>query len=189
MLTDLAYGCAAGTMERKINIGSATYKAKSHPINSELTFYGEFGGDLNVRKLLIQPFVGASVDGSWMNDISESAASGWQMHIKGKDHCDVYSRAGFHLTSCKMPKGFLISVDLSWDYRFTSSNREIVAELDKFAGEFEVYGTHLSRSSFEYGFTLLNQISPHWDIYVETTGEVWNRATTFTALAGLGFSW
>ncbi len=190
VMTDLAYGYAAGTMDRRIHVGSHIYEAKSHPINSELTFYGEFGGDLKAsKKLLIQPFAGLEVDGSWMSSISETAANGWQMRIEGKDHCDVYSRAGLHLTSCKMPKGFLLSVDLAWDYRFTSSNREVDAELALFDGEFEVYGTHLSRSSFEYGFTLLNQISPCWDFYVETTGQVWNRATAFTALAGFGYSW
>ncbi|MBX9743823.1 MAG: autotransporter domain-containing protein, partial [Chlamydiales bacterium] len=188
-LADIAYGYNLQSMTRNIHLGSDTSHARSTPKNSEATFYSEIGPDLFVNRISIQPFLGVEVDAYWRDKITETSSSGWQLIVQERSKVAAYSRLGLHLTGCKPESNFLISLDAAWDCRLTSADNSIYEKFVSFDGNFEIEGESLSRNSFDYGFTIENRISESWNFYLETTGQIYSNATTFTALTGFTFSW
>jgi uncharacterized protein with beta-barrel porin domain len=188
-ILDGAFGFTSSEMKRKIHVGNNTYHAKGHLENSEVTLYGEAGIDILSNYLLIQPFVGIEGDGIWRNSVSESSSSGWELDVHWKKQWAAFSRVGAHISTYRSACGFMASLDLSWDYQFTRNINQMNGGFDLFAGSFNIDGTKLDRNSFEYAFTLLEEVSECWSVYLETTGQIWNRAQTFTVLGGASYNW
>lgn len=189
VLADLAYGYTGGSLRREIQIGSATHKTKSHPNSSQVTFYGESGvNNFGVGNVTVQPFVGLEVNSYWRDHQHELGGDGWALVAHKRNRTAAYTRLGLHLTTCDACL-FRVSVDAAWDYRCTKLDNRSRNELVSFAGDFEVYGENLARSSFDYAVTIEKDLTPNLNAYIETTGQIYSRANTYTVLGGLSFSW
>ena len=186
ILANGAYGYSRGHLRREIHVGDSTFKAKGLLQNWQATFYGESGVDLCVQNVMIQPFAGVEVNGYWRNRVFESGGGGWGLELDVKDRTAVYSRLGLHLTTCTP---FRVSVDAAWDYRCTHLDNRVPAELLSFTGAMDIYGVKIARSSFDYALTIGNDLNDCWSAYVETTGQIYNRAQTFTVLGGVSLRW
>lgn len=188
LLADVAYGNTQSSLRREAHIGSATHKTKSHPNQSQVTFYGESGIDIPIRDLKVQPFAGLEVNSYWRDHLTETGSDGFALHVHHRDRTAAYTRLGLHLTSCcNYP--FRASLDVAWDYRCTELDNRSVNEFIGFNGDFDIIGKRIARNSFDYALTIEKDLTSRWSAYVETTGQIYNRATTFTVLGGLSVRW
>lgn len=107
------------------------------------------------------------------------------LHPKNKTA--VTSSLGVHLTD-NFCSDFNISIDLAWLYRF-AGNDNFQANLDSLNTDFTVYGPRSSRNSGEGAITLTKTMCDSWSIFVEASGEVWNRSSIYDVRGGIQANW
>jgi len=189
VLADIAYGYSKHHVDRRISIDGVLHELKGSPQLSQVTLYGETGFDWNVCSLLIQPFVGVELVGFVRKAFTEVEVlpSALALNINKKDRTNTTSSLGVHLTD-QFCLGFSVSVDLAWLYRF-SNNDDFGASFVGFGDEFTVQGPNVGRSSCECAIAFTQDICDDWKVFVEASGEIWNRASIYNVLAGVQTNW
>ena len=185
-LADLAYGYSANQLNRKMIVGSSEFHAHGKPKISQCTFYGEVGGDIRASSWLIQPFAGLTAGKNWARHIHEKGSSGWEMSIDRKNSSVLKSRLGFHFTT--QPGNKYISLDVAWDKRLIGPNANIGGQFEGFGSSFIIDGVPLNSNSIDYALTIGKTVKGV-SLYLQGSGETWNKANRFDLLAGLQYSW
>ena len=192
-LVDLAYGNSANTMIRPIVTGPFEYEVHSTPKISQFTFYGELGIDWSIKCFLIQPFIGIESGSYSRQQVVEKSTmdhvQGWELAINQKDKTNVYSRLGVHLTPNELPYSFSLSIDIAWVRRLTANDNNINARFVEFGSDFAIEGVPLDNNGFDGSITLSTRLFDVLRIYVEGSGEVWNRAKTYNVVGGIELNW
>jgi len=192
ILADLTYGNTKHQIDRELVIDTVIDHFSGKPQLSQVTFYAEGGFDYNICSFLIQPFVGIEVAGVCRKAFTETDLdiSDLALSLNKQDRTTATSSLGVHLTD-RFCSGFTISIDLAWLYRFTNNNHFTTTFSSLFpAGtEFTVYGQGIDRNSGEGAITFAYDFCDDWRVFVEASGEVWSKASTYNALAGIQFTW
>lgn len=189
VLADLAYGYSSNKLTRSIHIGDSSFKAKSDPKVSELTFYTEGGFDWNIGCLLVQPFLGIEVDSFWRKGLVEHHGDFWNLRINKQDRTSAFSRLGIHMTTQDLPYDLILSADLAWVKRLTGFKNSIDVRFVDFGDEFDLNGIHLDNNSVEGAITLISNLCENLDIYAEAAGEAWKDSYAYNLLGGINYSW
>ena len=184
VMADLSYGYSQNTVHRSIDIGALSYETSGKPDASQVTFYGEVGVDWNCGCVLVQPFGGIEIGSCWRKDFVEKGSSPWNLSINEKDYTEVSSRIGVHLTIDEFFCSKL-SLDLAWLKRLSSQNNHVRARFVDFGNSFDIYGMKQESNSFDGAFTISTNVWDGLTLYLEGTGEVWDRASTYGILGGV----
>jgi uncharacterized protein with beta-barrel porin domain len=188
VLADIAYGYSEHNVDRHLVIGNVTDKFKAKPKNSQVTFYAEGGIDQVLCSVLIQPFIGLEVAGFYRKGFSERevVANDTSLTIHQQNNTSATSSLGLHLTD-QFFSWVDVSIDLAWLYRFTK-DYNFNANFQSFSATFPVYARKIGRSSGQGAIT----VSKTWNdykVYVEGSGEIWNKASIYNVLAGIELAW
>ena len=188
-LVDFAYAQSTNKMHRKIAIDTLNYSAYGKPDTSQFSFYGEVGVDFLFCNCLIQPFAGIQADCYRRKRIDETSNDGIGLVLHKHEHSSTSSRVGLHLTSYGFVDLFNVSLDLAWNTRLTGFNNKIHGHFAEFGNNFEIEGTKLNRNSIDYAVTVSTSFCNGWEIYLEGSGETWNKAQLYNILGGIKFNW
>lgn len=187
-LADFAYGHSSNTLDRRLFIGIAEYRAHSKPDINEYTFYGEGGYDFCVCNVLVQPFVGIEAGSFQRNRVLESYASGVELDIKNRGISLAVSRLGFHFTAHNY--GLDLSFDVAWNYRFSQTSNTFTERFVEFGSNFDLcHGHDLDRNSVDYALTLTSCLDCNWNFYIEGLGESWTHSHIYSIQGGVQFFW
>ena len=189
VLADLSYGYTTSKLARHIHLNGLDFHAHSKPKINQFTFYAEAGMDLCLCSMLIQPFVGIEVDSVWRKHLRENGARDLNLTVFKRDHTNAFSRLGLHLTTNSCPGDFSFSVDLAWLYRLNGEKNRLNQRFNDFGSSFTIAGANLNRNSFEGAITASKVICDNWRIYLQASGEVWQKARGGYGLAGIEYSW
>ena len=187
-LVDVAYGYEFNRVDRSIQAGSLNFHAQSRPQASQVTFYGEVGMDINATYFLFQPFIGIEGAGYWRNHFVESPAGGWGMEVRQRERSTANTRLGFHLTASVLSCVDL-SLDLAWDALLNNRNNTCNNKFIDFGTSMDIFGVNLDSNSVDYAFTISTTPAGNLRVYLEGSGEWWNRANLGNIQAGLIYSW
>lgn len=188
-LGDLAYGYSRDSIRRPINIGDLHFKGKSTPRVSQVLAYVEAGFDVPVSKFLIQPFLGFEAGFYNRNKVTETGAYPLNLIVSKKDHSNIYSRLGVHLTTNGLCNRYALSVDLAWQCRLNNESSRIHERFQTFGDRFSIRGMDFSRNSFDGAATFTAFLQDRWELYIEVAGESWSRASSYDITGGIKFSW
>lgn len=188
-LVDFAYGQSSNKMHRKIATNTLDYSAHGKPDTSQFVFYGEIGVDFRFYNCLFQPFAGIQADWYRRKRFTETSSDGIELAFHRKERSSATSRIGFHLTSYGFADLFNVSLDLAWNARLTGFNNNISGQFVKFGNEFEIEGTKINRNSIDYAVTISTGFCSGWEVYLEGSGESWNKAQLYNILCGVKWSW
>lgn len=188
-LFDLAYGNTSSRLTREIKIADLHYKTSGLSIINTLAFYTEWGADIGLGGLLLQPFVGIQIEQNWRSKITEKSASDFGLHINEQRWTPVNSRLGFHLSSCNLCQCFDVSLDAAWDQRLTSNRNTTKGHFQEFGNTYGIYGNKLDDASIDYALTLTKNFREAFQVYLEFEGQWSRHSNTNGVLIGVGYSW
>lgn len=189
ILSDLAFGYGRQKVKRHIDIGATRHVAKSKPNVFSSTLYVEAGLNFDCPcHLMVQPFVGIDLSYFRRSRIHEHGSSLFNMIVSRKSYRTAHSRLGVHLTTQGI-RCFVVSVDFAWQYRIAGQGHSIHERFADFGNAFTISGARLRRSSFDGAINLTIPIRKHCELFVELSGQKWQRATTYSALAGVKIAW
>ena len=188
-LVDLAYGHSCNKMHRRLDLGNVDFSAHGKPDTSQFTFYGEVGVDYTLCNLLVQPFAGIEAGWYRRKHFTESNEDGIALNVDKRERSTASARLGLHVTTCTLSNCFNVSFDIAWDARLTSCKNNINAQFVGFGDAFEIEGTRLNRNSVDYALTFTSCVCEGWQVYLEGSGESWNKANLYNILGGVKFAW
>ncbi len=194
VLGDLTFGTTTGNVTRKIIAAPIFVETHGKTHIYQGTFYGEAGFDYVLDGgilgyLVAQPFVGLELGYAHRNQLHENGGGSFDLVIDGKDFFKSSSRLGVHLNTIPDVGQMRLSLDLAWLYRFASSGRTNETSFAAFGTEFDIIGAPEQKSSFE---GILNLTIPAGDFisfYLEGAGQVWQSASSWSALGGIQANW
>lgn len=190
VLADVTYGYTKHNAHRHVVIGDIVDHFSARPEISQATFYAETGFDYALCSFLIQPFVGIEAAG-WRRDAfteRDLDLSGLALTFNKQNRTNTVGSLGVHLTD-QFCSGFNVSIDLAWLYRFTNNNRFDASFVSINPDTtFEVFGQDLGRNSGEGAITFSRDFD-NWRVFLEASGEVWSRASTYSVLGGFQVTW
>ena len=190
-LFDIAYGGSDNVVDRPIDVGTVHYRVRSNPKISQLTCYGEIGIDFKFKNFLMQPFGGIEIGSYWRKRIVEHpvapSTGGWELVVSKRDRTNVYSRLGLHMTANDLPYRFAISLDLAWVKRLTCGDNALTMRFVEFGSNFNINGVPLNGNSADGAITISTQLLEQLRVYLEASGEIWNKAATYNGLGGFEF--
>ena len=187
VLADAAFGYTQNKVHRNFVVEGFVESADSRPKFYNFTAYLEIGFDLPLSNLLVQPFAAIESISYCRNGFSESNESELGLSFQKLDHTNALTRAGLHVTTYEHCWGFYFSADISWNYRFTSSNHTLSPSFLSFGTPFNIKGVPIPRNSVEGAITVSNHITEKLRSYIEITGEAWARAATYNLQLGLQY--
>ncbi len=189
LLGDAIYGQSDNKLKRKIDFGTISRTAHSKPKVYLGTLYAEVGKDLDWQFLLVQPFVGLEFDYAYRNHIKEHGADSLDLIVHKKNVYSASSRLGLHITSQIQPYSTVVSLDLAWQYCFTSLQNHVHERFKDFGDSFKIHGPSGIRSSLDGTVNITTALNDTWSIYGELTGQRWQKVSTYTALGGVEAHW
>ena len=80
-------------------------------------------------------------------------------------------------------------MDLAWDNRLTKRNNRVHERFAQIGSSFDIDGVNLNNNSIDYALTVSSLIYDNLRVYVEGSGESWNKANVYNVLAGVEFCW
>jgi hypothetical protein len=178
-------------MRREIGINhTLCYRPHSNPDLFQGAWYVEAGKDFGWCNFLVQPFVGFEVDFFNHSRIHEHATDpSLNVSVNAKSQTTAASRLGMHITSLDVAYGFNVAVDTAWVYRLNDIHNNIREHFVDFGTPFIIKGLHISRSSFEGTINVSTNLTEYIQVFAEATGERWQRASSFSLLAGIQGTW
>jgi hypothetical protein len=185
---DMAFGCGEQHLRRYIDIGSLHFKAHGKSRIYQGSAYIEAGRDYFIKCVLIQPFLGFELGYARMGHVHEHRANPINLTISSKNRTNVHSNLGFHITAHNA-LGVNFSLDAAWLCRLTSLEGKISEHFQTFGNQFTIIGAPFSRNSVNGALTVTKQFCDGWECFAEANGERWSRASTYSFLGGLKYSW
>ena len=184
---DAAFGYTQHKVHRTVVIGDLEGDIDSRPRFYDFTAYFEIGFDLPVCNLMIQPFAAIESVSYQRDAFSEKNEPEFGLSLQKLEHTTALTRAGFHFTAYEHCWGFYFSTDITWNYRFTSSDAFQNQSFLGFGTPFTILGVPVSKNSIEGAVTLSNHITEQLRSYIEAEAEVWNKAAAFSFQVGLQY--
>lgn len=191
VLADVAYGYSQDKITRPVRFPFTTFRSTGKTEINQGIGYVEVGYDYCLGfnpGLLLQPFVGVEINSYNRGRVHEHSDNllGLDIHAKSRTNC--FSRLGIHLTTTDNPYANL-SLDLAWQYRFTSDNPNLSVYFQSFQDGFKICGHSIGRNSLDYAVTYTTEICSQWQLYVEAAGQLWQHANTYDIMGGIKYSW
>jgi uncharacterized protein with beta-barrel porin domain len=190
-LADVAYSYTKHKLNRRLFLGDFAAHFRARPHISQVTFYGEAGFDWNLCNFLVQPFIGVEVARFNRKHFAERDLffSGFSLDVNRHNRTFTIGSLGVHLTD-HFCSGFSLSLDLAWLYRFTE-RRHFEARLATFAPfeRFEVRGPEVGRNGGAGALTFTKDFDNNWRVFIEASGEVWRKVSTYNVLCGFQANW
>lgn len=189
-LFDLSYGHSCNHLKRHILAGRVQDKVQGKPRVTIPTFYGEVGIDLWEKNcFLVQPFFGIQAGKNRRHRINEKHHAEFALSINKQNWTTTSSRLGLHLSVCRFCDCVDAALDLAWNERLSHHKNQATGRFQRFGSAFPICGNPLDRSSVDYALTVKGCLCAGFKGYIELSGEAWQHASTFDALAGIQFSW
>ena len=136
----------------------------------------------------MQPFAGVELDWYKRGEINEKGDNLLSLEIEEACKTDVYTRLGVHFTTTST-ECWNVSLDLAWQCLLTDPTDSLVGRFQSFGSPYEIYGANVGRNNLDAAFTLTLDVADRTQIYLETAGQVWQRASSYDVLAGVKCSW
>lgn len=189
LLFDFILGNSDSNIKRSINVGQDIhYRAHGSPKVRQGNFYFEAGKDLPVCSFLIQPFVGLELGYYHLKTFREHGASFLDLRVKSQTDQSALTSLGFHITTVENMCNILLSLDLAWVCRLTSTKNNIHEEFTTFGECFVIDGFHLPRNSFEGNLTLSKTFCDMWEVYADLYVRKWSNANNYGGVVGAKIS-
>lgn len=190
-LADVTFGYSKNSIHRRVNFGTKErdYHLLSKPNVSMVSFYGEAGFDWMYRCFLVQPFIGLEASRYVRERRKDSGFAPLRLNFSGKETENAYSRLGVHLTTPENCYDLTFAFDLAWQYRLTSAQNNQRVRFDAFGSPFTITGIPDDRNSISLGTAVWSEILEGCTAYLEASGEIWKRVTSYEFTAGVIFKW
>lgn len=189
VVNDFIVGYSRYAVRRFIDIGDSSFRVFGHPEVFQGAYYIEAGMDFAWNCLMIQPFLALEADYFHRYHTKEDSHSHIaDTSIKEESRGTAYSCLGVHFTTERY-MGITLALDFDWRFRFTSTHNSIHARFNNFGSSFVVDGIELSRNSFDGVINLSATLVDGWDVYIEGSGQWWQRASSYTFIGGLEYEW
>lgn len=190
VLGDIAFGYTHDRVKRPIHIGPVSYYSKSCPKIFQGIAYAEVGLDICPCDscVLFQPFGGIQVGTLNRKSFTENCDSFLSLDVRSKSRTNCFTRLGVHMTTIAT-QCWNVSLDLAWQYRLSNPDNNFTADFNSFGTPFEIFGNPIGRNSFDGALTLTADVWENWQFYIETSGQVWNKASSYNILGGVKYSW
>lgn len=189
VLGDLAFGVTRDKMHRNICIGSFARRSHGKSRIYQGTFYSEAGMDFRYKCLLAQPFVGMELGYLYRDAFREHGADPVNLAFDKKNFFKAFSRLGVHFSTITQESLVQLNLDLAWLYRLSVAGRTNTEKFTDFGTRFKVRGLGEERSSLEAIVNAKAPLNDVFSVYAEATGQVWQRASTYSLLGGIQASW
>lgn len=189
IMGDLVFGYSRQNMRRPIHVGDLHFSKHSKPEIFQGVFYLEASKDYGCDGVLLQPFAGIELGFCQLNHVHEHGSDSFlNVHVSQKSKGSAYSSLGVHLTTANFA-GFDLSMDVAWQYRLTAFDGGIAENFTTFGNQFIIDGTDYGRNSIEGAVNLSSRLGCGWEVFAKSYGQKWRRASTYTVLGGILFTW
>lgn len=188
LLGDIAIGYSQDRMTRHIDIGTLQFTAHGKPKKRQAALYLEAGKDFDCDCVLIQPFIGLELGTYSYKRIHEHGAAPLNVIVKAHSRNTANNRLGVHITTRNI-ECVTLSLDLAWQYRWTTRHNYIREHFESFGSEFSIHGVNVKRNAFEGAISATTTLGERWELFGEFSGEVHQNAYSYGLLAGITFKW
>ncbi len=190
ILSDLIAGYSRQKLARRIELGNSSCHVHGSPEIWQATYYVEGGKDFTCCCLLLQPFLGLEAGYFRRQRITEYNQCNSLLNLAiDEKACGLgYSRLGVHLTTQRY-YGIVLAVDLAWRCRLTTLDNDLKARFQGFGSSFNVNGLDVRRNSIDGALNLSATLANGWDVFIEASGQWWQRASFGSLLGGLEIDW
>ena len=190
ILSDFIVGYNRQQVSRHIEPGNLSYHAWGYPELLQGAYYIEAGKDYAWNRLVLQPFLGLEADYFRRNHFTEHHHSNsfLDLSVDEKSYGTGFSRLGVHLTTQRR-WGVILAVDLAWRYRFVSLDNDLRVRFPEFGSSFTVRGSEMRRNSIDGTLNLSATLADGWDVFIDASGQWWQRAYFYSLLGGLKIDW
>ena len=193
LLSDLVVGYSSCSVKRRIVFGTTDLTARGNGHIYQGVAYAEGGINLHGSGFLVQPFVGVEVGSYRFSEINETGTGVVDLTIHGHSVVSPFSRLGLHVTTEQPLSGICdaiyLSLDVAWLHRFRRDDGNIHVLFQDFGSEFVIDGTHLRRGGFEGALQLSHPFCDIYNLYVEISGQRWDRFATLAGTVGIQAVW
>lgn len=187
VFSDLIAGAGSMHFRRHINFGDIHRTTHSKPRFTHGLLYAEFGWNVPYCGILVQPFIGADFGYVHAQKFYEHCANALNLSIKGRSVWSQNLYLGGHFSStCGCVQ---YNADIAYKHRFGSLGTTLHARFIDFGDAFAVTGTRYSRDGLVGSLNAVVGIAGCLDLYVEFSGEVWNKWYTCAGTIGLRGTW
>lgn len=188
-LGDAVFSFNLSKITRPIDIDDQHFKAHGKPNAYQWTFYGESGANINCHWLQVQPFFGLEVDCYLCNKFKEHGADIFNLHVHTNGHVQAFSRLGVHLTALNICQYLSFNLDLAWQCRLSHANNRIKERFIDFGDSFTIYGVSVPRNSLEATLNSSVHLGDRCSLFLELTGQRWERLHAYNLTAGVLVDW
>jgi len=172
--SDLVFGGSRAHFDRPIIFADIDRTAHSVPEFLHGVWYGECGMNFTFCNSLVQPFIGVDVNYVYRKAISENSAESLDLHIDSKTLVQYHTYLGAHFRLDLM-KCCTLNADIAWQHRFGSSGTIQTTRFEEFGDSFSIAGPCVSNDGIWGSLNLMATVYHGLDLYVEWSGEYWDR--------------
>ncbi len=194
VLADVAFGASRDSLHRTIAAGDFRATPRSNTRIYQGTFYGEVGFDNVIdvplfECVLVQPFIGIELGGTHRSEITEEQGGSLDLEIDSKSLFRCYSRLGFHANTMPSQGQMELALDLAWNYRLGDAGRTNKERFIAFDESFNIEGAPEQKSSVDGTLALIVPVGNFIKLYLEVSGQKWQRAATGSVFGGFRANW
>lgn len=191
LLGDLVFGYRNERMKRHVHLTTVfgdDFVSTGQPKAFQSAFYIEGGKDFCLCNMLVQPFLGFEFSYYQRKGLKEHGDGPLNLCIHCKEHSNVFSRLGVHLTTldlCCVEFG----LDLAWQYRCTNASNNIIQNFTDFGTGCKINAGKINRNSIDGALFLATPLCECWELFGEASGQWWENAYSFSIIAGVKTYW
>ena len=125
-------------LERQIQFGSLSRKAKSSPTGNQFNAYGEAGYDLKARALVVTPMVSLSYSSLWLDGFTESDAGALNLKVSAQQADSLQTGVGAKVSVPIKRNGTTVLPQFyaSYQHEFSNNSRGLDARLSQGSSTF-----------------------------------------------------
>jgi outer membrane autotransporter protein len=190
ILAEVMYGASNGSYKRPIDFGTTHRIAKSSPKITQGLFYGELGMNYSCRTLcnfFAQPFIGLQYGHYDQNKIKEHGANSLDLNIKKINKITFDTLLGVHLFSAISCVD--LSADIYWQHRYDSPTIKTKNHFADFGDNFHIKGCKFGQDGVHGNLAASYQVTDKISLYIDFTGEYWERWSTYGGDIGINARW
>ncbi len=187
VFSDLIVGGGCCHFKRKIEFADLYDTAHSRPKFIHGLLYAEWGWNVPVCGVLLQPFLAGGFGYIHSKEFCERRACSLNLHVKGHSLWSPNLYLGTHLSSSY--NCIELNADLVYHYRFGSSETKLHTRFIDFGDTFTVKGRNYSRSGFLGNVNAAVNVAECAKLYVEFTGDWWSHRYNYSGAVGLICTW
>jgi len=188
VLSDLIVGKGWSTYKRPISFALFDRTAKSKPQINRGRFDLQIGTDFGNCNFLVQPFIAGGAEVYNQNKLKETGASAMNLMVQTKTKWLATNQIGFHLNTTVIPK-LVVNFDLSWEHYYGNLKVSEKTKFVEFGNSFTITGAKRSHDGILGSLYISTPKNRCWNLYLESSGEIWRKWKAFEFNGGLSYRW